>query len=162
MTKFDLGTDRAPSMGLILARGAGYGSLLGGLFGFFIAPASTLVTSDDPFEPLMFVLGMYTAPVGFLYGLVVGLAAAALVIMVPVARRTRDVARLVAALGGSVAVVAISALVFHPSLTVTQNEPIENIVETAVIFYAYPALSALLCGALFGQRLVAPDTLADE
>ncbi len=79
-----------PGAGAMLARGAGYGSLFGGLCGIFIAPVSEAVTSHDGrFVPSTFLLAVFTAPVAACYGVVAGLGAATAVSLLPPQRRTR-------------------------------------------------------------------------
>lgn len=155
--------DRPPSDGLLVARGAGYGALLGAAFGLFVAPVTELVAfTDGRLDLSTIVLGVFTAPVGMLYGLVAGFLAGAAVLLVPERRRRPVVVRSVAAAAGAFVVIAISWLLIDPSLAVGPNENRRHVVERAVAFYAYPGLSAALCGAVGGLRLVAPDRLADD
>ncbi len=147
----------APTAGVMLARGAGYGALFGGVCGLFIAPVTDLVTfTDERFDPATFLLGVFTAPVAACYGLVAGLGAASVVALVPNRRLTPNVARWSAALVGPMIVAAIGWWLFRPSLTPGDNETSDHVAETLMIAYIYPCVTAFGVALVGGPRLVAP------
>ena len=146
------------SSGELLAKGAALGAVFGGLFGVFIAPVTELVSfGDHPIEPAMFVLAIYTAPVGLIYGLLAGLGAGASVVLLPPHARTPATARLLAATTGPAVVALLSWGLFgRPTFTVGANQTRQHVIESLMIAYVYPCGSALLVGAVGGSRLVAP------
>lgn len=151
-----------PSVGRVLARGAGHGAALGAAFGVLLIPVAGLLPggSDEmdlvPIAYLTIALAPLTALFGALYGVVAGLAAAGALLAVPTTRRTALVARATASLAAALVVAVISRLLFEPSLDVGGNETTDHVVERLVLFYAFPCASALLAGAIAGHRIVAP------
>jgi len=152
----------APNVGVVVARGVGYGAVAGGLAAVFIAPVTDLVTfTDDRFDPASILLAVLTAPVGAVYGLVAGLGCGAVVAFLPAHRQTPTVARWTAALVGPAIVALIGWWLFRPSLTFGENETPDHAVETLVIAYIYPCTAAFIIGLIGGPRLVAPVTDGD-
>ena len=149
-----------PSAGILLGRGAGLGALFGGLFGTFIAPVTDLLTfGDEPFDPGTFILGIFTGPVGLLYGLFAGLTVGLVVALVPATRRTVTMVRWVSATVGPASVAVISWFLFRPSFRVGPNETRDHVVETLVVAFGYPCASAFLVGLVGGPKLLAPTRL---
>ena len=152
----------APSAGIVLGRGAGYGAAFGAVFGIFLIPVAGLLsvggdsTDLTTIALLTVVVAPFTAMFGLLYGTVAGLVAAGVMALVPAERRTDTVVRPSVAVCAALSVAAVSWIVFRPSLTVGGNESNGHVIERVVLFYAYPAASALIAGALVGHRLVAP------
>ena len=146
---------KAPSVGVVLARGAGWGSLLGAICGLLVFPVDDLlIFRDEPFSPFSFLIGVYlAAPFGLLYGLVAGFISALCFLPARSTRRPALSARIISATIGPLVVGTISLLVFHPSTSIGGNETIEHVRERLLLFYWFPCTAAALSGALAGGRL---------
>jgi hypothetical protein len=157
----DGSTDGVPA-GVLMARGAGLGAAFGGLLGLFIAPVADLVAfREQPFDVGTFFLGIFTGPVGVLYGLITGLTVGFVVAMLPVERRTVTTVRWIAATVGPATVAMIGWFLFRPTLHVGPNQSRDHVIETLVVAYFYPCASAFLVAVVGAPRLVAPARLDD-
>lgn len=162
MSNHDDVSGETPGAGAMLARGAGYGALFGGICGIFIAPVSEAVTSHDGrFVPSTFLLAVFTTPVAACYGVVAGLGAATVVSLLPPRRRTGAAARWTSAVVGPAIVAVIGWWLFRPSLTPGPNETRDHVIETLMLAYIYPCSTAFIVAVLGGPKLVAP-VRADE
>lgn len=159
-------TDVAPPAE-VWGRGAGYGAALGALSGLFLVPVVGLLSIGDDSIDLsaLGLLAVAVAPFGaifgLLYGVLAGLVAAGTLMLVPAPRRAGRLARPIVAVAAASTVAAISWLVFRPSLSVGPNQNEGHVIESVVLFYAYPCGSAILAGAVAGHRMVAPAPVDD-
>jgi hypothetical protein len=153
------GSGQRPPVGLVLARGLGWGALLGMVCGFVIPTATDLLTFRDSKPGVAwFLLGLYTAPFGLMFGAIAGIIAAACFVPLATLGRPGLVARIVSAVVGPLVVAGLSLALFNPRLEVGPNETQEHLNQTILMFYLLPCCSALVAGALFGDRLARSQT----
>ena len=149
----------APSAGTMILRGLAWGAALGCVAGF-VLPAATELLMDQQVDEAAssLLLGVFTGPIGLLFGAVTGAVVAACCIPLADSRHPTLGARAVAAVIGPVVVVLLSLALFRPRFEIGANQTRSHLVETVLVFVALPALAAFVAAVLFADRLVKPET----
>lgn len=155
---------KPPGVGLTVARGAGWGSLAGGIGGYFLPFLSALATGQAVLSDvgIFLIIGFYAAPIGMVWGLLAGLGAALAVYPLIGRSDSRLMIRVIAAAAGVLVTVLMSTAIFRPSLVIGGNETISHVRERIFTFYLIPGVMALLVGLSLGPRVLRPALPDDQ
>ncbi len=150
-------TVELPPTGTLVARGLGWGTLLGALAGYLLVAVALAVAGGASWVAVFYALtlfGFAGAIVGAGYGLVAG-GAIALLLTPLRRRRVPSVAvRTVSAVVGAMTVVVLSFVLFSPDLSVGHDRGRSSAVEELLVFYVLPAAAAILAGSFLSPRLL--------
>jgi hypothetical protein len=149
------GETATPPVGSMLLRGLGWGAASGFVCGFFLLGlAAGLSQPDLGVLFLVFPVGVASACVGALYGMVAGAAVACCIALVARWRHVRVASRPIGAIVGTLVVLGLSAALFDPSFAPRANETEEHVQENIRLYYVLPGLMAAAAGATLTPKLL--------
>lgn len=148
-----------PTVGTIIARGLGWGLLLGTGCGYAAVSVGVLLSEGVDAIALFYavtVFGLAGAVVGAAYGLLAGGAVA--LVLAPLRNRAVPtvVIRTLSAVAGAAVVAAISFVLVSPDLASDADRITSSALTEATLFYVVPCLSAVIAGYALAPRLLGP------